>query len=410
MSLREISLFPTQDEFLWCELPTACWIGGRGCGKTFTGALWVLNQAMMYPGSHGVVASATGTQLKQATIPDFKEVFDAIGVQYNYSEWRGVVEFSNGSWFKFQSLDVPEDQVKGGNIGYLLIDEVDACPEGHIKKLKLAVRAANGPCQTRFIGNSPPPRHWLEKWFILEVAKSHGRKAVMGPLMQSSTFENVTLRKDYIEQALIDNPPGTPDYRRWIMGEMGVPLEGAVYPEFDETRHVIPWADVPFNRARAYVNGLDLGYEAHTVLLRAMVDDRDRMFVFGEHAGRMLLLEDHAEMIRTLLNQDPGGLGEWGTIYADHDAQDRAELAVMDIPTYPANKKEKMAGVDAVRKRFREDKLFFVQDKCSRSMLEIPYYVMDPKKDEPVKKEDHAMDALRYMVASYDLDHEDEIF
>lgn len=399
----DIKLFKTQYEFLQDQSTSAFWIGGRGSGKSFCGALWVLNQAMKYPGCRGIVASSNNPQLKQATIPDFHSVFDLIGVEYKYNEWNGMLHFGNGSSYKYQSLDVPEDTVKGGNLSWLFVDEVDACPEGHIKKLALAVRADYGSRQRRYIGNSPAPKSWVEKWTLPRVAAEHGRK-VVGPLYQSSMFENYLLPADSVEAALLDNPPGTPDYRRWILGEMGVPLEGAVYTEFDPKVHCVSMTDVPWHRIKGYVNGLDLGYNHYTVFLRGAVTDTEEIYIFAEHSGRMMLLREHYEMMSKLCDEDPAQLKYDGTTYCDTDLQDRAELWELGFPTVPAIKDDKMASIDVIQRRFKDRTLFIVEDKCPRLLLEMPYYVYDPKKDEPVKKDDHAMDAMRYLVGGYDLD------
>jgi hypothetical protein len=44
-----------------------------------------------------------------------------------------------------------------------------------------------------------------------------------------------------------------------------------------------------------------------------------------------------------------------------------------------------------------------VGDACPRLMLELPYYTWQEGKDEPIKENDHAMDALRYLVGGLDL-------
>lgn len=377
--------------------------------NTFTLALWTVKQCMDYPGVRGVIASSTNPQLKQATIPDFLHVFDLLGLEYEYSEWRGVVEFSNGSSFKFQSLDVPEEQIKGGNIGFFGVDEVDACLEGHIKKLGMAVRAEVGSLQRRFVGNSPPPKHWTFRWFVEKDAREAKQK-VRGPLYQASMFENYLLPKTFVEAALLDNPEGSIEYRRWILGEMGVPLEGLVYTEFDK-RHIIPASGVPWNRVVGYINALDLGANHYTVFMRAAVTDDDKVYVFAEYAGRRTELAVHANRIKELLALDPADLehkrpyeDNVGAVWCDHDLQDRLELAVLGIDTIPAIKGEKDAGISAVKKRLNRNTLFFVDGACPKLMEELPYYIWHPKTDDTVRENDDACDCLRYLVGGFDLE------
>lgn len=377
--------------------------------NTFTLALWTVKQCMDFPGVRGVIASSTNPQLKQATIPDFHRVFDKLGVEYEYSEWRGVVEFANGSSYKYQSLDIPEEQTKGGNIGFLGLDEADGCPEGHVKKLAMTVRSDIGSRQRRFVGNSPPPKHWLFRWFV-EKDALEAKQKVRGPLYQASMFENYLLPKDFIEAALLDNPPGSIEYRRWILGEMGVPLEGLVYTEFDK-RHIIPASKVPWNRVVGYINALDLGANHYTVFMRAAVTDDDKVYVFAEYAGRRTELAVHANRIKELLALDPADLehkrpyeDNVGAVWCDHDLQDRLELAVLGIDTIPAIKGDKAAGISAVKSRLNRNTLFFVDGACAKLMEELPYYTWHLKNDDTIRENDDSVDCLRYLIGGFDLE------
>jgi len=379
--------------------------------NTFCLALWVYREAMSIPGNIGIVAAATNPQLRMSTIPTFQEVFDLIGAEYQFNEWLGVFKFPNGSWFKMQSLDIPEGQLKGSTLGFLAFDEVDACPEKHIEKLIGRVRRMGASRRVRMTGNSPPPNHFLEEWFLPERARHAGKK-IRGRLMQSSTYDNHLLPPDYIEKIELQYPKDSVEYRRYVMGELGVPMEGVVFKEFDK-HHVIRYDQIPWERVIAYVNGLDLGWHHWTVFTRAAVTEWDEIFFFDEYACQEGYLEDHATAIFGILDNDPAGLEDDGTIYCDHDAQDRAELDRLGIHTVPAIKGDKLAGIDCIRTRLRNNKIFFVADRMPKLMSEIPYYVWNTGtekssgKDEPVKKNDDSIDSSRYAVSGWDLERDE---
>lgn len=409
--MLEIPLLENQYEFLTAEDRVLIEIGGRGTGKTtYCLGLWILKQCMEYPNNQLVIASSTLPQLRTATIPAIHELYDMIGVQYEYSEWKSTVHFHNGSWYRYQPLvSVPEDEIKGSNLGGLGVDEADACPESHIKKLIGGVRRPGTSQQVRLVGNSPPPNHWLEEWTLPEVAARKGKKPI-GRLIQSSTYDNHFLTKGYIETCEAMWPPGSVEHRRYMLGEMGVPLEGLVYCEF-EKRHVVPASSVPWSRVVGYINALDFGANHYTVFLRAAVTDDGKIFIFAEHAARRGLLKNHAEEINRILNMDPAGIGDRrpdldpvGAVWADHDAQDRLELDALGIPTIPAVKGEKIVGINCVRQRLRDDTLFFVENTTPHTLSEIPYYVWSPTKDEPIKERDDGLDAVRYLVGGFDID------
>lgn len=384
----DLLLTPDQWRFQMCREQIACEIGGRATGKTTRNlAIWILRQMNDYPGNQGVVFSSTLPQLRQATIPGVHEMFDLVGQEYEYSEWKSTVTFPNGSWYRYQPLvSVPEDEIKGANLGFLGGDEVDACPETHIEKLLGGLRRPGTSQEARFVGNSPPVGSFLEKWFIPAEAARFNREP-MGVLFQSSTYDNHFLTPKYVKMMERMWPPGTVKHRRYMLGEMRVPLEGAVYDRF-ENRHVVSWDDVPWNRIVGYVNALDLGSNHYTVFLRAAITDDDCMYVISEHAARRTLLRDHAIAIRGLRSEQ--GAANMGTIFCDHDAQDRLELASLGVDTVPALKGSKALNIDAVNLRFGEDRLFIVGERCPHLLSEIPYYVWSEVKDEPVKKNDDA--------------------
>jgi phage terminase large subunit len=126
--------------------------------------------------------------------------------------------------------------------------------------------------------------------------------------------------------------------------------------------------------------------------------------------------------------------GQWRepkprAIICDHDAEDRATLQrYLGLGTTAA-KKSVSDGIQAVQSRLRvqadgKPRLFVFRDSLvevdgdlderalpTRTVEEITSYVWAVKpgtggaglKEEPLKKDDHAMDALRYMIAERDL-------
>src|SRR5262249_53216877 len=147
------------------------------------------------------------------------------------------------------------------------------------------------------------------------------------------------------------------------------------------------------------------------------------------------LVEDHARQILQVSGLGPrtgatagahGGEPRPKAIVADTDAEDRQTLKrhlAMDIV---AAKKDKSPGIQAVASRLRKagdgkPRLFIFQGAllerdpvleerklpcCTEQ--EFDGYVWDlsngrKKGEEPVGKDDHGMDALRYMVAHVDL-------
>ena len=112
---------------------------------------------------------------------------------------------------------------------------------------------------------------------------------------------------------------------------------------------------------------------------------------------------------REIKNQSSGEKYQWTA--ADHDAEERAELNRYGIPTTAA-KKEVATGISAVKKRLAKSAdgkpRLLIFSNLKHTLNEIYAYEWLPPreghnaKEEPRKENDHAMDALRYMVMALD--------
>lgn len=389
---KEIFMLPTQHAVWNCTDQTACCIAGVGTGKSLLLGRLVAREVCKWPKNLGVIAAATAPQLRMSTIPKCLEAWDEIGLWYSYKEYKATVEFANGSWLKFQSLDIPAVELKGSELGFLMVDEIDGCGKDHIEALRQRVRRPLTSRVERFFGNSPPPGHWLEEKFIPHPDKPKP----WGKLFQTMTYENKFLAPDYIERLENQYPPGTPAHDRYMLGKMGVAIEGAVYPEFDPKRHCITEAELPAGLWR-YGYGLDLGHDHPTVFIKAALGDDGVLYVMDEHAKSRELLKVHAARIMQMYVGGP--------IFSDHDAQDRYELADLGVGTVPADK-DVLRGIQAVRTRLRDGTIKFVASKCPRLMWEFPRYVwhtpVGAVMERPKKIDDDALDALRYLVIGLD--------
>ena len=71
-------------------------------------------------------------------------------------------------------------------------------------------------------------------------------------------------------------------------------------------------------------------------------------------------------------------------------------------------KKPVLAGIDMVSERIRTGRLRIVRSACLPLVRELSMYRYDTAKqlEEPVKEDDHAVDALRYLVVGLDRNRE----
>lgn len=266
--------------------------------------------------------------------------------------------------------------------------------------------------------NPGPPNHW-----ILERAKEVLTKIDSRHEDNPTLFDQETgqlTEQGIASISALDSLTGT-RYLRLRKG-LWVAAEGTVYEDdFRPDIHIIERHQLP--EFKEVYRVIDFGFTNPFVCLWAGVDHDGRIYVFREWYFSRMIVEDHAKEI----NKYPESIR--ATI-CDHDAEDRATLERhLEIsPRTTVAKKAITAGIDLVRERLRvqEDgkaRLYFVKDMLIRQDEELkkgktprPISTIEemsvyayPKdasgkavKELPVDKDNHGLDALRYLVAHLD--------
>lgn len=200
---------------------------------------------------------------------------------------------------------------------------------------------------------------------------------------------------------------------------------GRIYSEFDEGYHVID--DYAFNPEWPNYVAFDFGFRNPFVCLNIQVDPMDNIYVWDEYYERNLPTPEHARRLKSMIHwrvdggfYDPAGPDEAASLVQIwQNSQEYNNEYLKRVNLSPANNEWK-AGVERVKEflKLREvevsdgvkqikPKLFVARD-CKQTIREFNTYRVkeasekvsesrDPK-DEPRKKDDHAMDALRYFI------------
>jgi len=172
--------------------------------------------------------------------------------------------------------------------------------------------------------------------------------------------------------------------------------EGLVYRGFEAGRHLV---DYGFDANRATYAALDFGYTNPTVCLFAQERD-GQVIVFDEYYQAGETTATHAQVLRPLFQRyhvqrawaDPSG------------AEQRAVLARHGIRTEPADN-DLLRGLEAVRARLKADPVtgrvgLLLDRRLVHTLGEIRRYRYGPGSEEPLKEDDHCMDALRYLCVA----------
>jgi hypothetical protein len=185
-------------------------------------------------------------------------------------------------------------------------------------------------------------------------------------------------------------------------------LTGLVYRDFDEDVHL---AEIAYREGLGTYAAFDFGYENPFVCLFFQVDYDDRVFLFDEYYVSGKTTEEHARNLLPLFRRyrvleayaDPSG------------ALERRVLARFGIPTRRANN-DIAAGLEAVRSHLKVNPetgrpRLFISRRCKNAIREFSLYRYPDARvrsqtsgyasEIPAKGDDHAMDALRYFLASF---------
>lgn len=203
--------------------------------------------------------------------------------------------------------------------------------------------------------------------------------------------DNPYLAPEYVENLKRSTPSGM-WYDRAIKG-LWCMAEGVIYEGFNVGTHVCEPFDIPGDWPR--FAAIDLGFDNPFVCLWGATDPDGRLTIVDEHYEAGRLLGYHAGEIQRR------GKVEWAV--RDHDAQEGAELEERGVYTVPAQKDvllgiQKVAGRLSVQPDGKPRLRIF--STCANLIREIARYRWreGAKKEEPLKQDDHSVDALRYMV------------
>lgn len=185
--------------------------------------------------------------------------------------------------------------------------------------------------------------------------------------------------------------------------------EGLVYPEFDESVHVIP----PFSVPSAWQDAICIDPGLHNPLSAHWyaVDYDGNVYVVAEHYAAGRDIDYHAAEIRRICDELGWKRDAKGRIAAWIDsAAGQRTLACSKSVTElfyeqgifanPKVDKDLFAGIARVKSflKLKDGKpRLYIFENCANMIREIKGYFWDSG-ERPVKRDDHAMDDLRYYL------------
>jgi phage terminase large subunit len=344
--------------------------GGTRSGKTFS-----LTQYLIYLAHTAKYSISTCSvafpHLRKGAMRDWRKIMEDFKL-YDpnaHMKTEQLYTYPTGSYVEFFSVD-NQLKVRGPGRDILFINEANIIPYETFRQLLLRTK------KCIFIDYNPADEfHWIYD------------KILTRPdcyFIKSTYKDNPFLPKEQINEIESYREADPNFWRIYGEGERGH-SEGVIYTHWQPVAN-IPGGPVAF--------GLDFGYNNPTSLVRVTESDKD-LYWSEEIYQSHLTNTDLIGMLRQIVR------GE--TIYCDAAEPDRIEeIKRAGFKAVAANKDVK-AGIDFIKSR-----KLYVHQGSANILKEIKSYKYKPKgpankneAEEPLKLNDHAMDAGRYASISF---------
>ncbi len=278
-------------------------------------------------------------------------------------------------------------------------DEITLYPESIIDMID--TRLSNSWSKAFATMNPTHPTHKVKGW-IDEAIKGNPHYYQLHFMLEDNTF----LQRSYVER-IRDSLSGV-FYKRNYLG-MWCLAEGAIFDFFDRSIHVLR---KPPAAAEYYIAAIDYG--ASNPFACVLIGVSTGQYTQG--AKVMWVQDEYYWDHKAKQRQKTNGelckdvcefLQDYNVnqLYIDPSAASfKTELRRAGMHPIDANN-EVLDGIQIMTTEMQRGNLF-VMNTCVNLIKEIETYVWDEKKakigdDEPCKKNDHAIDALRYCVATH---------
>ena len=369
--------------------------GGARSGKSFLIALWIVAVCESYPDVSCGVFRKYRKSCPASVLKTFQDVLKGRrGWNLNKSEL--VLSYANGSQIAFYGTqDDNGEKLLGLQLDLAWANEVTEISEADLQIILSRLSGNNVPARKLLADCNPKNvSHWVRRFFILKQAED-GRPLADAEAVTSLHFvpsDNPFLPPDALET--LKALTGTAFKRLWL-GEWS-DMQGLVFSEYDGKAHT--FETVP--PVSEIVCSCDFGYTNPFAFLWGYVDGDGDLWICGEHYKAGMLVREHAKIIKGIV----GGKKIKAFVADSEDAESRAQLAREGLPTIGTDKKALSVfdGLIKVKQwleiRRNGKPRLHIHKSCVNLLREMGNLKWKEGKDAPEDGNDHAIDALRYLI------------
>jgi hypothetical protein len=403
--------------------------GAAGGGKSYAMLMDLLRYATN--GNHrALLLRRTLAELTEL-IDKSKQVYPRAFPSARFKESTKTWVFPSGATALFSYVDQDDDvyRYQGQSFSWIGIDELGHYPTPYVWNYLRSRLRTTDPSITTYMRATANPGGvggwWIKKMFIdpappdvsfhatdidtgnaLTYGKGHekeGQALFSRKFIPARLTDNPYLMQDGTYEAMLLSLPEV-QRKRLLEGDWTV-AEGAAFSEFSQQMHVVDPVEMPYNWIR--IRACDYGFSSPSCVLWGAVDWDGCIWIYRELYQTKLTAENLADTILALESNDPDmylsvlDKSCWNRTGTGRSiAMTMIEKGLRWIPS----NSDRMQGKQEIHKRLQLDDAaqprIRILSTCTNLIRTLPSLPMSKTNSEDVdtKAEDHAYDALRYML------------
>ena len=404
-----------QTDFLAAGEKDVLYGGAAGGGKSFAMLIDPLRNCHM-KGHRALILRRSMPELREL-IDKSRELYPRAFPGTKFREVEKIWNFPSGAKIEFGFLEKDADvyRYQGQAYSWIGFDEITHLPtEFGWNYLASRLRTTDPSIKTYLRCTANPGgvgAHWVKKRYLepAEPNKSFkGEDGLTRKFIPARLLDNPYLAKDgEYERMLLSLPP---IQRKQLLEGNWEVNEGAAFVEFNPSVHVVPPYDLPLQWER--VKGIDYGYASESCCLWAAVDPQDKTLIIyrelyqkgltGEALGQSIT-EREQEEYRSV----PGVLDTAAWARTGYTGPTIGEVLIKAGHKLRRADKNRIAGKVQIHEYLKQAttesrprlQIFNTCPNLIKELQNIPLSKTNPE-DVDTHAQDHAYDALRYLIMS----------